>query len=94
MQVMAQLDEQRSVKLKRLQALTRLSVEEILSRGIDLVEQQQAERSRERSDAIIASDFVGCLQDAPEDLASNYRQYFAGVMQDEAEITQDDHGVG
>ena len=35
--IAARLDEQRSEELKRLHAFTRLRVEEILHRGIDLV---------------------------------------------------------
>ena len=87
MRVTARLDEQRSRDLKRLQALTRLSVEEILNRGIDLVAQQQADQRCEQPAAIASSRFVGCLQDAPEDLASDYRRYLAEIMREE-------HGVG
>lgn len=91
MQVTAQLDEKRTEKLRRLQSLTQLSAEEILSRGIDLVEQQQAERCRERLDAILNSGFVGCLQDAPEDLATNYRQYFTEVMQEKYDAMREQY---
>lgn len=75
MRVTARLDERRSRGLKRLQALTRLSVEEILNCGIDLVAQQQADRRCEQPDAIASSRFAGCSQNAPEDLASDYRQH-------------------
>lgn len=94
MQVTAKLDEERAAKLKRLQSLTQLSAEEILSRGIDLVEQQQVELCRERSDAILNSGFVGCLKDAPEDLATNHRQYFAEAMQEKYDAMQEQFDAG
>lgn len=81
MQVTAQLDEERTAKLKRLQLLTQLSAEEILNQGIDLVEQQQTELCREHSDAILNSDFVGCLKDAPEDLATNYKAHLMDALE-------------
>ena len=94
MRVTTQLDEERTAKLKRLQSLTQLSAEEILSLGIDLVEQQQAGRCRERLDAILTSGFVGCLKDAPEDLATNYRRYFAEAMQEKYGGMQEEHDAG
>jgi len=94
MQVTAQLDEERAAKLKRLQSLTQLSAGEILSQGIDLVEQQQTELCRSRADAILNSGFVGCLKDAPEDLATNYRQYFAEVMQEKYDAMQEQYDAG
>ena len=83
MQVTAQLDDERAAKLKRLQSLTQLSAEEILSQGIDLVEQQQTELWQERSDAVLNSDFVGCLKDAPEDLATDYKAYLMDALEEE-----------
>ena len=80
MQVTAQLYEERTAKLKRLQSLTRLSAEEILTQGIDLVEQQQTELCRESSDAILNGNFVGCLKDVPEDLATNYEAYLMDAL--------------
>lgn len=99
MQITAQLDEERAEKLQRLQSLTQLSAEEILSRGIDLVEQQemdrqQVERCRERLESILDSGFVGCLKDAPEDLSANYRRYFAEAMQEKYDAMQQQYHAG
>lgn len=77
MRVTAKLDEERTEKVRRLQSLTQLSAAEIVRQGIDLLDCQQSEFSRERLDAILSSSFVGCLQDAPEDLATNYKAYLA-----------------
>ena len=80
MRVTAQLDEERTAKVRRLQSLTQLSAAEIVRQGIDLLDCQQAERSRVRLDAILSSGFVGCLQDAPEDLATNYKSYLMDAL--------------
>ena len=81
MRVTAQLDEDHTAKLRRLQSLTQLSAAEIVRQGIDLLDGQQAERCRERLDAILASDFVGCVTDGPEDLASNYKDYLMDALE-------------
>ncbi len=80
MRVTAQLDEERTAKVRRLQSLTRLSAAEIVRQGIDLLDRQQLERGQERLDAILSSGFVGCLQDAPEDLATNYKAYLTDAL--------------
>lgn len=64
-----------SVKLEQLQAVTGLSEGEIIGLGLDLVEKQHEQRCRHRLDDLLASPFLGCLQDAPEDLADNHRHY-------------------
>ncbi len=76
MRINARLDDARAEKLKQLQSLTRLGVSEIVKRAIDLLYRQQAGRSRDKLDALLASDFVGCAE-GPEDLASQYKQYLA-----------------
>lgn len=81
MRVTAQLDEERTAKLRRLQSLTQLSAAEIVRQGIDLLDSRESELCRERLDAILASDFVGCLKDAPEDLASNYKAYLMDALE-------------
>ena len=68
-------EDESSDKLEQLQAALGLSESEIIDRGLDLVEKQHAQRCRDRLDAVLASPFVGCLQDAPEDLADNHRRY-------------------
>ncbi|MCY4131965.1 MAG: ribbon-helix-helix protein, CopG family [Nitrospira sp.] len=86
MRINARLDDARVEKLKQLKSLTRLGVSEIVKRAIDLLHRQQARRSREKLDALLSSDFVGCAE-GPEDLASRYKQY----------LTQDlehKHGAG
>ena len=69
MRINARLDDARVKKLKQLKSLTRLGVSEIVKRAIDLLYRQQAGRSRDKLDALLASDFVGCAE-GPEDLAS------------------------
>ena len=71
MRINARLDDARAEKLKQLRALTRLGVSEIVKRAIDLLYRQQAGRSRDKLDALLSSDFVGCAE-GPEDLASRY----------------------
>ena len=39
------------------------------------VEPPRADRCRERAEALLASDFVGCLSEAPSDLAADHRRY-------------------
>ncbi len=82
MQITAQLNEESAAKLQRLQSLTQMSAEEILGQGIDLVEQQQSELWRHHSNAILNSDFVGCLKNAPEDLATNYKSYLMDALEE------------
>ena len=86
MRINARLDEERAEKLRQLQTLTRLGASEIVKRAIDLLHRQHANRSREKLDALLSSDFVGCSE-GPPDLASRYKQY----------LTQDlehKHGAG
>ena len=77
------MDEGRAATLTSLQARTQMSATEIVGRGIDLVAEEQAKRHRQSLDAILSSGFVGCLHDAPEDLAANYRNYLAEALQEE-----------
>lgn len=82
MRVTAELSEEHASKLRRLQSLTQLSAAEIIRQGIDLLDCQQSERNWERLDAILSSGFVGCLQDAPEDLATNYKDYLTDALEE------------
>ena len=43
--------------------------------GTDLGEPQHVDRCRDRAEALLASDFVGCLSEAPSDLAADHRRY-------------------
>ena len=74
MRINARLDDERAEKLNQLQSLTQLSASEIVKRAIDFLHRQQVRRSRERLDALLSSDFVGCAE-GPEDLAGRYKQY-------------------
>ncbi len=74
MRVNARLDDERSEKLRQLQALTRLSTSEIVKCAIDLLYRQQAGRSCDKLDTLLSSDFVGCAK-GPTDLASQYKHY-------------------
>ena len=74
MRINARLDDARAEKLQQLQSLMRLSASEIVKRAIDLLHRQQVRRSREKLDALLSSDFVGCAQ-GPDDLAGRYKQY-------------------
>lgn len=86
MRVNARLDDERAEKLKQLQSLTRLSTSEIVKCAIDLLHRQQVRRSRERLDALLSSNFVGCAE-GPEDLADRYKQYLTQDLEDK-------HGSG
>ena len=86
MRINARLDADRVEKLKQLQSLTRLGVSEIVKRAIDLLYRQQAGRSRDKLDALLSSDFVGCAE-GPEDLASQYKQYLTRDLESK-------HGAG
>ena len=74
MRINTGLNDERTEKLKHIQSLTQLSVSEIVNPAIDLWRRQQAERPREKLDALLSSGFVGCAE-GPEDLASQYKQY-------------------
>jgi len=74
MRINARLDDDRVKKLKQLQSLTQLSASEIVKRAIDLLYRQQAGRPREKLNALLSSDFVGCAE-GPEDLATRYKHY-------------------
>ncbi len=86
MRINARLDDNRAKKLTQLQASTRLGTSEIVKRAIDLLHREQAERSRDKLDALLSSDFVGCAE-GPEDLASNYKQYLTQSLEEK-------HGAG
>ena len=86
MRINARLDDERAEKLSRLQASTRLGTSEIVRRAIDLLYRQQTERSRNRVDDLLSSDFIGCAE-GPEDLASNYKHYLTQSLDDK-------HGSG
>ena len=86
MRVNARLDDERAEKLRQLQALTRLSTSEIVKRAIDLLYRQQVGRSRDKLDALLNSDFVGCAT-GPADLASQYKHYLIRDLEEK-------HGIG
>ena len=69
------LGEAHTARLEHLRAVIGLSESEIIRLGLDLVEKQHEQRCRDRLDDLLASPFVGCLQDAPEDLAESHRRY-------------------
>jgi len=80
MRINARLDDERAEKLRQLQALTRFSASEIVKRAIDLLHRQQLGQSRARLDALLSSDFVGCVE-GPEDLADRYKQYLTQSLE-------------
>jgi len=82
----ARLDDERAEKLRQLQSLTRLSTSEIVEHAIDLLHRYQSERSRDKLDALLSSDFVGCAN-GPADLASQYKPPLARDLEDK-------HGLG
>lgn len=86
MRINARLDDDRVEKLKQLQSLTQLSASEIVKRAIDLLYQQQAGRPREKLNALLSSDFVGCAE-GPEDLATRYKHYLTRDLENK-------HGAG
>lgn len=82
----ARLDEERAEKLRQLQTLTRLGASEIVKLAIDLLHRQHSNRSREKLDALLSSDFVGCSE-GPRDLASRHKQYLTRNLEHK-------HGAG
>ena len=86
MRINARLDDDRVEKLKQLQSLTQLSASEIVKRAIDLLYRQQAGRPREKLNALLSSDFVGCAE-GPEDLATRYKHYLTRDIENK-------HGAG
>ena len=86
MRVNARLDDERSEKLRQLQSLTRLSTSEIVKRAIDLLHRQQVGRSRDKLDALLSSDFVGCAE-GPADLASRYKHYLIRDLEEKHGIS-------
>lgn len=86
MRVNARLDDDRVEKLKQLQSLTQLSASEIVKRALDLLYRQQAGRPREKLNALLLSDFVGCAE-GPEDLATRYKHYLTRDLENK-------HGAG
>ena len=86
MRVNARLDDERSEKLRQLQSLTRLSTSEIVKRAIDLLHRQQVGRSRDKLDALLSSDFVGCAE-GPADLASQYKHYLIRDLEEKHGIS-------
>jgi len=74
MRVNARLDDERTEKLKQLQRLTGQSASNVLKHAIDLMHEGQVARSRQRLEALLSSDFVGCA-DGPRDLADRYKDY-------------------
>ena len=74
MRINAILGDERAEKLRQLQALTRLSPNDLLHR-------QQSGRSRDKLDALLSSDFVGCAE-GPADLASQYKRYLRRDLED------------
>ena len=86
MRINARLDDERAEKLRQLQSLTRLSTSEIVKCAIDLLYRQQAGRSRDKLDALLSSNFVGCAEGS-EDLASQYKRYLIRDLEEK-------HGIG
>ncbi len=74
MRVNARLDDARTEKLKQLQSLTGQSASDVLKRALDLLYARQVSDTRDKLDALLSSDFIGCA-DGPEDLADHYKDY-------------------
>lgn len=72
--VNARLDDERTEKLRQLQSLTGQSASDVLKRALDLMYARQVTHAREKLDALLSSDFIGCA-DGPEDLADHYKDY-------------------
>ena len=72
--VSAMFDEAGAKKLKHLQSLTGQSASDVLKRAVDLLYAQKAVHARDKVEAILTSDFIGCAV-GPEDLADQYKDY-------------------
>ena len=81
MRVNARLDEDRSAKLRQLQSSLNVNASEVVKRALDLLHKEQCDGMGTKTQALLASDFVGCAQ-GPEDLSSRYKQDFAQALED------------
>lgn len=74
MRINARLDPSRERKLREIQSQTGLTASEAVKQGLDLLHRQQCAEPKDRIDALLASDFIGCA-DGPVDLAEQYKPY-------------------
>lgn len=74
MRVNVRLNDERTDKLRKLQSLTGQSASDVLRRALDLMYARQVAHARDKLDALLSSDFIGCA-DGPEDLAGQYKEY-------------------
>ena len=79
MRVSVRLDDERAEKLRQLQSLMSRSASDVLKRALDLMYTRQIAHTRDKLDALLASDFIGCA-DGPEDLAGQYKHYLTRGM--------------
>ncbi|MDE0444649.1 MAG: hypothetical protein OXL38_21400 [Gammaproteobacteria bacterium] len=74
MRVSVRFDEERARKLKQLQSFTGQSASNVLSRAVDLLYAQRVAKARDKIEALLSSDFIGCTA-GPEDLADRSKDY-------------------
>ena len=74
MRINARLDPSCERKLREIQSQTGLTASEAVKQGLDLLYRQQCAEPKDRVDALLASDFIGCAH-GPVDLAEQYKLY-------------------
>ena len=74
MRINVRLDPSRERKLREIQSQTGLTASEAVRQGLDLLHRQRCAKPKDRIDALLASDFIGCA-DGPVDLATQYKRY-------------------
>jgi hypothetical protein len=75
----ARLDRARSAKLESLRRTTRLSVSDVVRRGIDLVYEEVEGNRRNPLDILIECGFVGSGTGRP-DLSERYKEELAEIL--------------
>ena len=73
MRINVRLDPSRERKLREIQSQIGLAASEAVRQGLDLLHGQQCAKPKDRIDALLASDFIGCT-DGPVDLAEQYKR--------------------
>ncbi len=79
LRINARLDEQTAVDLEYLKDMTQSNNTEVLKKAIRFYADQVRNEISRSKQALIDSGFVGGFE-GPEDLSTNYKQYFAEYL--------------
>ncbi len=79
LRINARLDEQTAIDLEYLKEMTQSNNTEVLKKAIRFYADQVRNEISRSKQALIDSGFVGGFE-GPEDLSTNYKQYFAEYL--------------